>query len=165
MFSVTFLWAESPWGRARADCHELVAGLCGRREATRPAGAPGGSGQASFSKSRMVWGGSVSAVGAPSSPVQRELRERAARKGRPLTLRTGTSVWKLACPAWGSWGAPYSIVAPRRLVGRLGLERGVGEASGRSLLATSPQGGRPASLDSGTRLTVRPPESGAFTCP
>ena len=92
MFSVTFLWAESPWGRARADCHELVAGLCGRREATRPAGAPGGSGQASFSKSRMVWGGSVSAIGAPSSPVQRELRERAARKGRPLTLRTGTSV-------------------------------------------------------------------------
>lgn len=92
MFSVTFLWAESPWGRARADCHELVAGLCGRREATRLAGAPGGSGQASFSKSRMVWGGSVSAVGAPSSPVQRELRERAARKGRPLTLRTGTSV-------------------------------------------------------------------------
>ena len=47
----------------------------------------------------------------------------------------------------GLVGAPHSVIAPRRLVGRLGLERGVGKASGRSLLAASPQGGRPASLD------------------
>ena len=122
MFSVTFLWAESLWGRARADCRELVAGLCRRREATRPAGAPGGSGQASFSKARMVWGGSVSAIGVPRPPVQRELRERAARKGRPLTLRTGTSVSgsfsaRIPCldlhvPPGARGGSPLSCRSP-----------------------------------------------------
>lgn len=38
--------------------------------------------------------GALSALlGPPRSPVERELRERAAGKGRPLTLRNGTSVF------------------------------------------------------------------------
>lgn len=83
-------------------------------------------------------------------------------------------LWKLlknsgpgpARPAQGSPssgpGNPHSAGDPCRLLKRLGLEHGTGEASGRSLLAASPRGGRPAPLDSRTHQTVWPPESGVL---
>ncbi|XP_052515767.1 WD repeat-containing protein 20 isoform X2 [Budorcas taxicolor] len=61
----------------------------------------------------------------------------------------------------GPWD-PHSAGVPCHLLKHLGLEHGEGEASGRSLLAASPRGGRPAPLDSRTRPTVWPPESGAL---
>lgn len=84
---------------------------------------------ASSSESRTVCQGSVSAVGAPRPPVQRERRERVGRRGPPLNpAHWYLRLWKLlsknsgpgpACPAWGlpssGPGNPHSAGDPCHL--------------------------------------------------
>lgn len=94
MFPVTFLSAEPPLPRAGGPS---VRTLGGRRLESRWPQACFCSGPApvdllaSSSESRTVCRGSVSAVGALRPLVQRERRERAGRRGWPLTLRPGTT--------------------------------------------------------------------------